>query len=187
MKTKRYFKFVSIYFLAVLVVLSLSKCKESTTESPQKSPPPFDNLFYQNYRGFSAFYSSDAEYPKIHFFCCNSNSFFTIQKDGNINIRICGMKDSSGSIDFQTTGRIEVLNKKYVKQNGFNLAYWNAEVKIVINNKVSYATFQLIELTNDAWVHIEEVNSDSQLKIYIDGQIYFLISNLYKKSKGNCY
>ncbi len=186
MKTKKYFRYVSIYSLAVLIVFNFSRCKDSSSEPPPKSPPPFDNLFYNNYRGFGASYSSDAEYPSIHFICCSSNSFFNIQKDGSINIRICGKKDTSSTIDFQTTGKIEVLNKNYVEQNGWNLPYWNADVKIAINNKVSYATFHCFDLYGDVCIDVKYVSSGSQLKIYINDQTYFLITSLYKKPKVNC-
>ena len=85
----------------------------SCNENPIKpETPSFDDLFYHSYRGYAAYFGNTSEYPEIKIFHCNTYSFFEIKPNGIINLRICGcITETSDSVDFQTSGDIEILNK----------------------------------------------------------------------------
>ena len=164
-----------IYLITISLSLIIS-CNNNPVETEQLQPPSFDELFYKNYRGISTEIVMSSTYRS---FCNNEKSFFEIKNDSTFNLRFCGkILETNDSIDYRTSGKIEILNKSYVPQSGWNYAYWNVNTKITIGHNISYINCHLyIPFSGD------DVNlyfADKSLLIFVNGKEYFNLANLWK-------
>lgn len=172
-----------IYIITILPLFIIISCEEPYQPSSTPSTPSFDELFYQKYSGISADIFDSSKNNESFFIINNINqkSFFEIKKDNTFNLRFCGHTwDSNDSIDYQTSGKIEISSKSsFQEEDGWFYGYWNLRTKITIGSSISYVNCRLyIPYGDGNDVELAFVNKSLQIKI--NDQKYFLLHSLSK-------